>query len=103
MVLATALVSLLVVVRLVKSRTAPVKRYESTVCNGSADLCGCSYVNVTPCGAHDSYAFSKDPLAGVYWLETRELISLLNSRWAYGSCKLSHTCGMERSTSVIPV
>jgi len=32
-------------------------------CNGHAELCDRSYGNVTFIGAHDSYAFSSDPLA----------------------------------------
>ncbi|KAJ7163764.1 PLC-like phosphodiesterase [Mycena filopes] len=41
--------------------TIPTKR--ATVCNGHAELCNRSYGNVTFVGAHDSFAFSKDPLA----------------------------------------
>jgi hypothetical protein len=33
------------------------------VCNGHAELCDRSYGNITYFGAHDSFAFSKDPLA----------------------------------------
>ncbi|THH30404.1 hypothetical protein EUX98_g3778 [Antrodiella citrinella] len=39
----------------------PVKR--ATVCNGHPELCNRSYGNVTHLGAHDSFAFSEDPLA----------------------------------------
>lgn len=39
----------------------PTKRAD--VCNGKPELCGRSYGNVTFVGAHDSFAFSKDPLA----------------------------------------
>jgi hypothetical protein len=39
----------------------PQKR--ATVCNGHAELCNRSYGNVTYFGSHDSFAFSKDPLA----------------------------------------
>ncbi|KAI0318545.1 PLC-like phosphodiesterase [Amylostereum chailletii] len=35
----------------------------ATVCNGHAELCDRSYGNVTFAGSHDSFAFSKDPLA----------------------------------------
>jgi len=41
--------------------TLPTKRAD--VCNGKAELCGRSYGNITFVGAHDSFAFSKDPLA----------------------------------------
>ncbi|KAF7354200.1 PLC-like phosphodiesterase [Mycena venus] len=41
--------------------TIPVKR--ATVCNGHAELCDRLYSNVTYVGAHDSFAFSSDPLA----------------------------------------
>ncbi|KAJ7744741.1 PLC-like phosphodiesterase [Mycena maculata] len=41
--------------------TLPVKR--ATVCNGHAELCTRLYSNVTYAGAHDSFAFSSDPLA----------------------------------------
>ncbi|KAJ7689923.1 PLC-like phosphodiesterase [Mycena rosella] len=39
----------------------PTKR--ATVCNGNAALCSRSYGNTTFMGAHDSFAFSDDPLA----------------------------------------
>jgi len=39
----------------------PVKR--ATICNGHAELCSRSFGNTTFFGAHDSYAFSSDPLA----------------------------------------
>jgi len=42
-------------------RVLPTKRAD--VCNGHAELCSRSYGNVTFAGAHDSFAFSKDPLA----------------------------------------
>jgi len=35
----------------------------ATVCNGHAELCSRRYSNVTFIGAHDSFAFSWDPLA----------------------------------------
>jgi len=35
----------------------------ATVCNGHAELCNRSYSNVTVIGAHDSFAFSTDPLS----------------------------------------
>lgn len=35
----------------------------ATVCNGHDELCSRSYANVTYIGAHDSFAFSEDPLA----------------------------------------
>ncbi|KDR71550.1 hypothetical protein GALMADRAFT_143813 [Galerina marginata CBS 339.88] len=35
----------------------------ATVCNGHAELCNRIYSNVTVVGAHDSFAFSSDPLA----------------------------------------
>ncbi|KAJ7099253.1 PLC-like phosphodiesterase [Mycena belliarum] len=52
---------LLSVATLALAATIPVKR--ATVCNGRAELCGRSYGNVTFGGAHDSFAFSKNPLA----------------------------------------
>ncbi|KAI3595893.1 PLC-like phosphodiesterase [Moniliophthora roreri] len=39
----------------------PSKR--ATVCNGHAELCSRGYGNTTFLGSHDSFAFSKDPLA----------------------------------------
>ncbi|KAJ7098940.1 PLC-like phosphodiesterase [Mycena epipterygia] len=39
----------------------PTKR--ATVCNGHPELCSRLYSNVTYVGAHDSFAFSSDPLA----------------------------------------
>ncbi|KAI0790734.1 PLC-like phosphodiesterase [Abortiporus biennis] len=39
----------------------PQKR--ATVCNGHAEFCDRSYGNITYLGAHDSFAFSTDPLA----------------------------------------
>ncbi|KAF9003878.1 PLC-like phosphodiesterase [Cyathus striatus] len=39
----------------------PAKR--ASVCNGHAELCSRQYSNITVIGAHDSFAFSKDPLA----------------------------------------
>ncbi|KAF9003923.1 PLC-like phosphodiesterase [Cyathus striatus] len=39
----------------------PAKR--ASICNGYAELCSRRYSNVTVIGAHDSFAFSKDPLA----------------------------------------
>ncbi|KAK7023642.1 hypothetical protein VNI00_016604 [Paramarasmius palmivorus] len=38
-------------------------RKRATVCNGHAELCNRSYGNTTFLGSHDSFAFSKDPLA----------------------------------------
>ncbi|KAF9448739.1 PLC-like phosphodiesterase [Macrolepiota fuliginosa MF-IS2] len=35
----------------------------ASACNGHAELCNRSYSNVTVVGAHDSFAFSSDPLA----------------------------------------
>jgi len=35
----------------------------ATICNGHAEYCSRSYANVTYIGAHDSFAFSSDPLA----------------------------------------
>ncbi|KAL7281152.1 PLC-like phosphodiesterase [Trametes coccinea BRFM310] len=49
------------VVASVRAATVPSKR--ATVCNGHAELCNRSYGNVTFLGAHDSFAFSEDPLA----------------------------------------
>ncbi|KAH9475095.1 PI-PLC X domain-containing protein 1 [Psilocybe cubensis] len=40
--------------------TVPSRR--ATVCNGHAELCDRVYSNVTFIGAHDSFAFSTDPL-----------------------------------------
>ncbi|KAA1467265.1 PLC-like phosphodiesterase [Dentipellis sp. KUC8613] len=45
------------------ARGAVVKERRATVCNGHAELCDRSYGNVTFVGAHDSFAFSSDPLA----------------------------------------
>ncbi|KAF7358784.1 Transcription factor IIIB 60 kDa subunit [Mycena sanguinolenta] len=42
---------------------APLTRRQATVCNGHAELCDRLYSNVTYIGAHDSFAFSSDPLA----------------------------------------
>ncbi|KAI0356351.1 PLC-like phosphodiesterase [Trametes cingulata] len=42
---------------------AVVREKRATVCNGHAELCNRSYGNVTFLGAHDSFAFSDDPLA----------------------------------------
>ncbi|KAI0633661.1 PLC-like phosphodiesterase [Trametes polyzona] len=42
---------------------AVVREKRATVCNGHAELCNRSYGNVTFFGSHDSFAFSKDPLA----------------------------------------
>ncbi|PPQ73586.1 hypothetical protein CVT26_010570 [Gymnopilus dilepis] len=39
----------------------PARR--ASVCNGHAELCSRTYSNVTVVGAHDSFAFSSDPLA----------------------------------------
>ncbi|KAI0644598.1 PLC-like phosphodiesterase [Trametes meyenii] len=44
-------------------RGAIVPHKRATVCNGHAELCNRSYGNVTYLGAHDSFAFSSDPLA----------------------------------------
>ncbi|KAI0259107.1 PLC-like phosphodiesterase [Gloeopeniophorella convolvens] len=41
---------------------AAVQR-RATACNGHAELCNRSYGNITFAGAHDSFAFSSDPLA----------------------------------------
>ncbi|KAF8586155.1 PLC-like phosphodiesterase [Ramaria rubella] len=41
--------------------SSPGKR--ASLCNGHAELCNRSYGNITFVGAHDSYAFSEDPLA----------------------------------------
>ncbi|KAJ7728155.1 PLC-like phosphodiesterase [Mycena maculata] len=41
--------------------TTPSRR--ATVCNGHAEFCSRLYSNVTYIGAHDSFAFSEDPLA----------------------------------------
>ncbi|KAH9858526.1 PLC-like phosphodiesterase [Lenzites betulinus] len=53
--------SLAAVAASVKGAILPEKR--ATVCNGHAELCNRSYGNVTFLGAHDSFAFSEDPLA----------------------------------------
>ncbi|EGN97554.1 hypothetical protein SERLA73DRAFT_139822 [Serpula lacrymans var. lacrymans S7.3] len=45
----------------VQGSTIPKKR--ATVCNGHAELCDRSYGNVTYIGAHDSFAYSTDPVA----------------------------------------
>ncbi|KAF8067759.1 PLC-like phosphodiesterase [Lyophyllum atratum] len=39
----------------------PIER--ATLCNGHAELCSRRYSNVTFIGAHDSFAFSRDPFA----------------------------------------
>ncbi|KAF8192376.1 PLC-like phosphodiesterase [Mycena galopus ATCC 62051] len=41
--------------------TTTIKR--STICNGHAEFCSRLYSNITYVGAHDSFAFSEDPLA----------------------------------------
>ncbi|KIL57774.1 hypothetical protein M378DRAFT_27832 [Amanita muscaria Koide BX008] len=42
--------------------SAPVRRAsKATVCNGHSELCSRSYGNVTFIGAHDSFAYSRDP------------------------------------------
>ncbi|KAF8147927.1 PLC-like phosphodiesterase [Mycena galopus ATCC 62051] len=46
---------------LVLGSSMPVRRQQ--VCNGHAELCDRLYSNVTYIGAHDSFAFSSDPLA----------------------------------------
>jgi hypothetical protein len=65
----------------------------ATVCNGHADLCSRSYSNITFVGAHDSFAFSRDPFARkcqrsiLYYIEDnlqqlgeiRKLMCLLSS------------------------
>ncbi|KAF7318862.1 hypothetical protein HMN09_00221700 [Mycena chlorophos] len=43
--------------------SAAIPKKRATVCNGHAELCDRSYGNVTFIGAHDSFAFSTDPLA----------------------------------------
>ncbi|KAH9929628.1 PLC-like phosphodiesterase [Epithele typhae] len=40
----------------------PQHTRRADVCNGHAELCGRSYGNVTFMGAHDSFAFSENPL-----------------------------------------
>ncbi|OCH90255.1 PLC-like phosphodiesterase [Obba rivulosa] len=42
---------------------AQIPQRRATVCNGHAELCDRPYGNVTFFGAHDSFAFSSDPLA----------------------------------------
>jgi len=42
---------------------AVLPKRQATVCNGQASFCDRSYGNITFFGAHDSYAFSTDPLA----------------------------------------
>ncbi|KAI0246079.1 PLC-like phosphodiesterase [Lactifluus subvellereus] len=39
-----------------------VAQGQTTACNGRAELCNRSYGNVTFAGAHDSFAFSRNPL-----------------------------------------
>lgn len=41
------------------------------VCNGHAELCSRSYGNVTFAGAHDSFAFSANPLDRTSDIHTR--------------------------------
>jgi len=42
--------------------SAPISRAsQATVCNGHSELCSRSYGNVTFIGAHDSFAYSRDP------------------------------------------
>ncbi|OBZ68034.1 hypothetical protein A0H81_11779 [Grifola frondosa] len=48
-------------VGLARGASVPLKR--ASVCNGHAELCSRNYGNVTFMGAHDSFAFSEDPLA----------------------------------------
>lgn len=42
---------------------SPVAEKRATICNGHAELCTRRYSNVTFIGAHDSFAYSIDPLA----------------------------------------
>ncbi|KAI8975895.1 PLC-like phosphodiesterase [Trametes punicea] len=58
---ASFLLSLAAAAASVRGATLPAKR--ASVCNGHAELCNRSYGNVTFMGAHDSFAFSDDPLA----------------------------------------
>ncbi|EMD37769.1 hypothetical protein CERSUDRAFT_105671 [Gelatoporia subvermispora B] len=44
-------------------RGARIPQRRATICNGHAELCDRPYGNVTFLGAHDSFAFSSDPLA----------------------------------------
>jgi hypothetical protein len=62
--LSATLISLAVVVlELGSTRAAALPARRATVCNGYAALCSRSYGNVTFVAAHDSFAFSTDPLA----------------------------------------
>ncbi|PPQ85988.1 hypothetical protein CVT25_001687 [Psilocybe cyanescens] len=54
------LVILLSLSAVLSASTIPSRR--ATVCNGHAELCDRIYSNVTFIGAHDSFAFSIDPL-----------------------------------------
>ncbi|KAI0331207.1 PLC-like phosphodiesterase [Cubamyces sp. BRFM 1775] len=58
---ASFLLSAVALVASVHGAIVPSKR--ASVCNGHAELCNRSYGNVTFLGAHDSFAFSDDPLA----------------------------------------
>jgi hypothetical protein len=49
--------------RMVKRHTRLAERQEEMVCNGHAELCDRKYGNVTFLGAHDSFAFSSNPIA----------------------------------------
>ncbi|TBU28440.1 PLC-like phosphodiesterase [Dichomitus squalens] len=58
---ASFLLSVAAAIASVKGAIVPQRRAD--VCNGHAELCNRSYGNVTFLGAHDSFAFSDDPLA----------------------------------------
>jgi len=55
------LLSLALLAAVASASVTPVAR--QMACNGHGELCDRSYGNVTFIGAHDSYAFSSDPLA----------------------------------------
>jgi hypothetical protein len=84
----------------------------ATTCNGHPELCNRSYGNVTFFGAHDSFAFSRDPLARTFCItdswwplcqplfvvqsqETRRSTFQPNWDWGLDYCKARHICAHQ--------
>jgi len=59
----TLIVILLILVSTSEAAGILADKRGITVCNGHTEFCNRSYGNITFIGAHDSYAFSSDPLA----------------------------------------
>ncbi|KAF9033609.1 PLC-like phosphodiesterase [Panaeolus papilionaceus] len=53
---------LVLLIQWVSGWTIPFTK-RATICNGHAELCGRRFSNITYIGAHDSFAYSVDPLA----------------------------------------